>query len=144
MLARFKIRTYPSYTVKRTFAIFPSREALLEYEAALKVEREMEVHLGEAPESWKPKGAWKGMSAKEKKLAAEKEKKRKMDALKKGLDVFEGAWKDWKKIVKKEDAIEAVKVKDGEEEDTDHYRLTYYRKRFNSGATLLLRRSGVC
>lgn len=137
MLARFKIRTYPTYIVKRTFAIFPSRQALLEYEAALQVEKEMEFHLGDSPDSWKPKGSTKGLSAKEKEEEAEKEKRRKMEALKNGLELFDGAWKHWKAIVKREDGLEAAKIAAGEEEESEQYRLTYYRKRFNCGPCLL-------
>lgn len=136
MLARFKIRAYPSYPVKRTFALFPSRTALLEYEAALAVEKEIERCLGESPEGWKPKGSGEkraSMSKEEREEEAERERQRKMTLLKEGLAIFEDAWKTWRRLVGQADVAEERKRAAGTADDDGPYRLTYYRKRFDSG-----------
>jgi fanconi-associated nuclease 1 len=107
LLARFRLRTYPSYQVKRSFAIFDSRKQLLEYEEALKLERKMEECLGEV-DGFAKKGA-------------EREQ-----AWKIGEALFERVWPKWLKIVDEEKSS-------GHMEGNDEDRLTYYRKRFHPG-----------
>ncbi|KIJ69190.1 hypothetical protein HYDPIDRAFT_144969 [Hydnomerulius pinastri MD-312] len=46
LLSRFKKRAYPTYTYERTKLIWPTRDALLEYEAALILEGQVDAYLG--------------------------------------------------------------------------------------------------
>ena len=124
VLARFKIRTYPSYVVKRSFTIFTSRDALLDYEEALLVERRMEELLGEVLDSTKAKRKFT--------------KEDREQGLKEGLKIFEQIWPHWRTLVLKAQEKDSedsrlVKNEAGDMTEPPDDRLTYYRKRFLAG-----------
>lgn len=124
VLARFKIRNYPKYTVNRSFTIFANRQALVDYEEALLVERKMEELLGEVLDATRGK----------RKFTKEDRER----GLKEGLKVFEEVWPRWKMLVaeaqtKDAEAMKLVKDEDGNFSAPQDDRLTYYRKRFLAG-----------
>ena len=124
VLARFKIRTYPSYIVKRSFTIFSSRQRLVDYEEALIMERHMEELLGEVPDSTRGK----------RKLTKEDRER----GLQEGLKIFEQIWPRWNMLVAEAQAKDAedmqfIKNEDGDLVEPPDDRLTYYRKRFLAG-----------
>lgn len=128
LLARFGKRHYPTYRVSRTFAIFPSRQQLTQYERALDVERRIEDILGENPATWAPAlpaGAKRPFKTAEEKRAD----KDKMCA--EGVKLFEAVEDAWTRLCR--DAEREMK----KEEDDDERRLLYYRRRFHPGALVV-------
>ena len=129
MLARFRIRNYPVYPVKRSVAIFADRQALLDYEDALIMERKMETCMGEALDPSRGRG--------KQKLSREERER----GLKEGFALFEEVYPRWKRLVQEaqeKDLQEGKLVRENgtgkltEAPDLDD-RLTYYRKRFLAG-----------
>ena len=126
LLARFGKRRYPDYVVSRTFAIFPSRSLLKQYEEGLEVERRIEEILGETGWVTLPPGTKRPIKT------AEEKKREKDEMCRDGVELFlkvEGTWKALCKQAEKEMKSE---------EDDDEKRLLYYRRRFHPGL------SGVC
>jgi Fanconi-associated nuclease 1 len=126
VLSRFKIRNYPSYAVKRSFNIFANRQALVDYEEALILERRMEEFLGEAADPSKGRTT--------KKFTKEDREKGFRD----GLILFEEVYPRWLSLVaeaQQHDLERAKLVKDeyGDLQEPPDDRLTYYRKRFLAG-----------
>jgi len=124
VLARFKIRHYPVYSVKRTFNIFDSRQALVDYEEALLIERRMEEYTGEAPI----------LGTMKRKLTKEDREK----GFREGQKLFEEIYPRWQQLVKEAQASDAaanmlIKNEDGDLAPPPDDRLTYYRKRFLAG-----------
>lgn len=121
LLARFGKRRYPDYVVSRTWAIFPSRSLLKQYERALQVEQRVEEILGETGwEKLRPGEVRRIKSAEEKR--GEKEK-----MCKDGVELFEGVEGTWRALCKQAEG----EMKS--EEDDQEKRLLYYRRRFHPG-----------
>lgn len=122
VLARFKIRNYPSYEVKRSFGIFENRQALVDYEEALILERRIEELTGEAVDSSNSGRFRKG------------NKEQREADMREALTIFENVYPKWKEMVK------IAKLKDEQEKKERELKgiagddkLTYYRKRFLAG-----------
>lgn len=121
VLARFKIRNYPSYTVKRSITVFEDRQALVDYEEALLLERKIEELTGEAVDS---------TSANRFRRFT---KEGREEDMREALAIFEDLYPKWKEMVR------LAKLKDEEEEKERKAKgiaddkLTYYRKRFLAG-----------
>lgn len=128
VLSRFRIRNYPSYTVKRSFTIFANRQALLDYEEALIIERRMEEYLGEALDP--------SRSSTKKFTREDRER-----GLREGLKLFEECYPRWQSLVKEAQAKDVeiarerqcILDKNGDSAQPPDDRLTYYRKRFLAG-----------
>lgn len=128
VLSRFKIRNYPKYAVKRSFTIFADRQALLDYEEALIMERRMEEYLGEALDS--------SRGGSTKKFTREDRER----GFREGLKLFEECYPRWQALVKEAQAKDAELEQqrsafdeDGNPIEPPDDRLTYYRKRFLAG-----------
>lgn len=121
VLARFKIRNYPSYTVKRSFSIFEDRKALVDYEDALILERRIEELTGEAPDSTNA-----GRFRKSTKEQREKD-------MREALAIFEDVYPRWKEMVAVAKLKDEQEKKEREEQGIEDDKLTYYRKRFLAG-----------
>ena len=139
LLARFQKRNYPTYALSRSFAIFSSREDLIKYEIALKIEIDIETGLenAHAPVGGpRPSQTTNGVEKDEdvyKAEVAEWKKARsgvKRERYKRILEMFEIAWEAW--LV----CVEEAKRKDGREKKDD--RLSYYLKRFQVGELFIL------
>lgn len=121
LLARFGKRRFPDYVVSRTFAIFPSRPLLKQYEKALEVERRIEEILGEVGWEKLPAGA-------PRRIKTAEEKKAEKDAMcRDGIALFLSIEKSWEVLCK--GAEKEMKL----EEDDEEKRLLYYRRRFHPG-----------
>ncbi|GAA5843828.1 hypothetical protein JCM9279_000159 [Rhodotorula babjevae] len=137
LLARFGKRAYPTYTVSRSFALFPSRAVLREFEAAMAVEQRVEAALD---------GVWGPGVPKRAERETKEERLERYGEGVRAWEEIEGEWarlcaeaEDEARRVKKEEdeAVEAatsageaegeVKVQRGA-----HGRL-YYRRRFHPG-----------
>lgn len=141
LLARFQKRSYPEYQLSRSFTIFPNREELIKYEAALNIERDLEEALetAHAPVNGPRPSATtdNGTIEKDPDVLAQEvtewKKARtgaKQKRFKRILAMFEIAWEAWLKCVEEEKAKDALDCKKGKEDD----RLSYYLKRFHVGA----------
>ncbi|GAA5922491.1 hypothetical protein JCM3775_005748 [Rhodotorula graminis] len=137
LLARFGKRAYPTYTVSRSFALFPSRAVLREFEAAMAIEQRVEAALD---------GVWgPGVP----KRAERETKEERLERYGEGVRAWEEIEGEWSRLcaeaedearrVKKEEdeAVEAARAAgDGEGEGKGqrgaHGRL-YYRRRFHPG-----------
>ncbi|SCV67061.1 BQ2448_5707 [Microbotryum intermedium] len=128
LLARFGKRHYPSYTVRRTFSIFPSRVILRQYERALEVERRIEEYLGEA--GW---GSSSGPTRSRAAIAAERAKstKERSRDREKGhqmaLALFAEVEGTWRRMCRDAEAETNAGSESTEE------RFLYYRRRFHPG-----------
>ncbi|KAM0792071.1 hypothetical protein ACM66B_004775 [Microbotryomycetes sp. NB124-2] len=134
LLARFGKRHYPSYVVSRTFAIFPSRQILRQYENALAVERKIEDILGETGFSSNPgptmsASALREQAALRKKFpkTVEEKKLEKEKMCSDGVNLFLEVEQVWKDLCR-----EAEKEMKAEQDDLEK-RLLYYRRRFHPG-----------
>ncbi|GAA5895235.1 hypothetical protein JCM5296_002019 [Sporobolomyces johnsonii] len=115
LLARFGKRRYPTYTVSRSFAIFPSRLVLKQFESAMDIERRVEEALD---------GAWgAGVPARKEKETPEEKRAR----FREGIRVWEGVEDEWRAL-----CAEAEREMSDEEDDGEKRRL-YYRRRFHPG-----------
>ncbi|GAA5969565.1 hypothetical protein JCM21900_002347, partial [Sporobolomyces salmonicolor] len=115
LLARFGKRRYPTYTVSRSFAIFPSRLVLKQFESAMEIERRVEEALD---------GVWgAGVTARKEKETPEEKRAR----FREGIRVWEGVAEEWKTL-----CVEAEREMKDEEDDGAKRRL-YYRRRFHPG-----------
>ncbi|CEQ43030.1 SPOSA6832_04915, partial [Sporobolomyces salmonicolor] len=115
LLARFGKRRYPTYTVSRSFAIFPSRLVLKQFESAMEIERRVEEALD---------GVWgAGVTARKEKETPEEKRAR----FREGIRVWEGVEEEWKTL-----CVEAEREMRDEEDDGAKRRL-YYRRRFHPG-----------
>ena len=137
LLARFGKRAYPTYTVSRSFALFPSRAVLREFEAAMAVEQRVEAALDGVWGPGVPKRAER--ETKEERLARYGEGVR-------AWEEIEGEWArlcgeaehEARKVKKEEDEAVAAAAASGEGEGEGkgqrgaHGRL-YYRRRFHPG-----------
>lgn len=139
LLARFGKRTYPEYKVRRTFAIFPDRETLLNFEDALVAERDIEALVEtkfRQPAAPKPEKDGDNRQKKKERTPAQiKEaddlKREQEDVFRTGVKIAEDAYKPWR---------EAVRVgarADLEEPDEHKKALFYYRRRFDPGTCLI-------
>lgn len=115
LLARFGKRHYPSYTVSRSFALFPSRHVLREFEAAIEIERELEECL---------EGVWgPGVSKRaEKETSGER-----LERYRRGVAVWESIEAEWRRL------CEEAECEMKREEDDEEKRRLYYRRRFHPG-----------
>lgn len=129
LLARFGKRAYPSYVVARSFALFPSRATLREFEAAMGVEAAVEAALD---------GVWGPGVAKR----AEKEtKEERMGRYGEGVAVWEGIEEEWRRLCgEAEEGARRVKEEEeeaaGEQKEKGHkgaHGRLYYRRRFHPG-----------
>ncbi|KAK4048785.1 hypothetical protein OIV83_004551 [Microbotryomycetes sp. JL201] len=134
LLARFGKRHYPDYVVSRTFAIFPSRQVLRQYERALAVERKIEDILGETGFSPNPgptvsASALKEQAALRKKFpkTAEEKKLEKEKMCSDGVRLFKEVEDVWKELCR------AAEVEMKAEQDDVEKRLLYYQRRFHPG-----------
>ncbi|KAL8293066.1 hypothetical protein RQP46_000760 [Phenoliferia psychrophenolica] len=141
LLARFGKRRYPSYEVKRSYNLWPNRDALIDFEVALAAEREIEqlvetkfraLPKPDSDQTKKPKKGGKEPKEKKEKskaqLKIEEDRKKEQEAVwQRGLDIFERVEPTWKKSVK------AAKKEDANEPDEEKKGLLYYRKRFDPG-----------
>ncbi|KAK4052984.1 hypothetical protein OIO90_004108 [Microbotryomycetes sp. JL221] len=138
LLARFGKRHYPSYTVSRTFSIFPSRDMLRQYERALAVERKIEDILGETgftSSSSSSSGggptlsstALKELAAIRRLKTSEEKRLEKEQMCADGVALFAQVEQAWRKICN--EAEQEMK----QEEDDQEKRLLYYRRRFHPG-----------
>ncbi len=117
--------------MSRSFAIFPSREVLLEFEGALKLERELEEILEETwavavPSSRTAKSGPKSKA----RYSTEQERKDDMDKIRipkwrEGVAIMEGVWDKWLLMCEEQ----RVKAEEGEEKGE----LVYFRSRFHPG-----------
>ena len=137
LLARFGKRAYPTYTVSRSFALFPSRAVLREFEAAMAVEQRVEAALDGVWGPGVPKRAER--ETKEERLARYGEGVR-------AWEEIEGEWArlcgeaedEARRVKKEEDEAVAAAAASGEGEGEGkgqrgaHGRL-YYRRRFHPG-----------
>ncbi|GAA5879167.1 hypothetical protein JCM1840_006215 [Sporobolomyces johnsonii] len=115
LLARFGKRRYPTYTVSRSFAIFPSRLVLKQFESAMDIERRVEEALD---------GAWgAGVAARKEKETPDEKRAR----FREGIRVWEGVEDEWRALCE-----EAEREMRDEEDDGEKRRL-YYRRRFHPG-----------
>ncbi|GAA6043410.1 hypothetical protein JCM8097_008577 [Rhodosporidiobolus ruineniae] len=121
LLARFGKRRYPSYTVSRSFALFPSRGVLLAFERAIDTEKRLEECLD---------GAWAaGVQLGKRAAGAERESKgERMERYARGVRIWEAeAEGEWRALCE-----EAEKEMNAQEDDEEK-RLLYYRRRFHPG-----------
>lgn len=131
LLARFGKRHYPAYTVSRSFSIFPSRQALLEFEQALALENELEEILVDTwavavPSSRTAKSGAKSKAQFSTKELREKELQEiRIPRWREGIQLFEGVWDRWKELCQL--------VKKEEMEDDTKTELVYFRRRFDQG-----------
>ncbi|BGO89330.1 hypothetical protein JCM10020v2_000956 [Rhodotorula toruloides] len=115
LLARFGKRHYPSYTVSRSFALFPSRHVLREFEAAIEIERELEECL---------EGVWgPGVPKRSEKETSEE----RLDRYRRGVAVWESIEAEWRRL------CEEAECEMKSEEDDEEKRRLYYRRRFHPG-----------
>ncbi|GAA5968795.1 hypothetical protein JCM3765_001268 [Sporobolomyces pararoseus] len=114
LLARFGKRRYPDYIVSRSFSIFPSRQALKQFEAAMEIEKKVEEAL---------EGVWgPGVPKRERETAEEKRAR-----FKAGTKIWEEVEDEWKELCRE------AETEMKEEEDGDEKRRLYYRRRFHPG-----------
>ncbi|BFZ62220.1 hypothetical protein YB2330_003305 [Saitoella coloradoensis] len=107
ILARISKRKFPEYIVERTSNVFASRQALLEYEDAIKLKAEVDNIL-----------EFNGTPGEE--------------GLRRVLAIFESIWDKWKDLVSRETEIEAnLDALSAEEQ-----RAAYYLRRFTAGWVL--------
>ncbi|GAA5840395.1 hypothetical protein JCM11251_006549 [Rhodosporidiobolus azoricus] len=121
LLARFGKRRYPTYTVSRSFSIFPSREVLLRFERAVETERQLEECLD---------GAWAaGLQLGKRKQGEKEGKEERLDRYRRGVEIWEGGGveAEWRGLC--EEAEREMKC----QEDDEEKRLLYYRRRFHPG-----------
>lgn len=110
VLARSRRRNYPRYQVQRSSRVFPSRENLLAFEEALRIEAEMEELLQWGDNS---EATWQ-----------------------KALKLFESIWPIWKRTV---DDFDLQQSKRGDVAGASTWsvdasdRMTYHRMRFHAG-----------
>lgn len=131
LLARFGKRHYPDYDVSRSFAIFPSRAVLLEFEDALRLERELEEILDETwgvavPSSRTAKSGPKSKA----RYSTEQERKEDLEKIRlpkwrEGVAIMEGVWDRWLEMCEEQ----RIKAEQGEEKGE----LVYFRSRFHPG-----------
>ncbi|GAA6045103.1 hypothetical protein NBRC10513_004905 [Rhodotorula toruloides] len=115
LLARFGKRHYPSYTVSRSFALFPSRHVLREFEAAIEIERELEECL---------EGVWgPGVPKRSEKETSEE----RLERYRRGVAVWESIEAEWRRL------CEEAECEMKSEEDDEEKRRLYYRRRFHPG-----------
>ncbi|GAA6016966.1 hypothetical protein JCM10207_007864 [Rhodosporidiobolus poonsookiae] len=122
LLARFGKRRYPSYTVSRSFRLFPSRAVLVAFEHAVETERRLEACLD---------GAWAAGLVTSKKRAAE---------LKEGKDERWARYANGVRIWE-DDGVEGLwdgmcdeaEREMGKLDDDEDKRVLYYRRRFHPG-----------
>ncbi|GAA5976907.1 hypothetical protein JCM11641_002192 [Rhodosporidiobolus odoratus] len=119
LLARFGKRRYPSYTVSRSFSIFPSRFVLLYFEKAVEIEKQLEECLD---------GAWAAGLVTGKKKVEKESKEEKLARYRRGADIWDcGMEEEWVRLCEEaETEMNATK-------DDDEKRLLYYRRRFHPG-----------
>jgi len=122
MLAKMKLRNYPTYQVIRTNSIFDSREQLMKYEEALSLEKDFDELLVNERKPWNEDEQGRARRQEAKTLR-----------LKKALDVFESAWLRWQQTVMEEDdRLEQLQLCQKLDEG-DYDALNYYKKRFHQG-----------
>ncbi|BGP45790.1 hypothetical protein JCM10450v2_001620 [Rhodotorula kratochvilovae] len=122
LLARFGKRTYPSYTVQRSFALFPSRHALRQFEAAMAVEKAVEEALDGGWVAGVPKRA-------EKESAAERTAR-----YERGVAAWEAVEAEWRALcVAAEAEHKRVEGEGAGARGEDEARRMYYRRRFHPG-----------
>ncbi|EGG09831.1 uncharacterized protein MELLADRAFT_103952 [Melampsora larici-populina 98AG31] len=129
-LARFKLRTYPTYHVTRTSSIFESRDSLIKYERALLMEKEMEDCLNGASyvgSQREPKRVMVDKVEEKEKRKTEKDRR-----MKKGEEIFRRAWIEWQEALKEED--QRIELDRANRRDEDPMR--YYRRQFYPGHPL--------
>lgn len=119
LLARMKIRNYPTYQVKRSFSPFSSRSQLLSYDQALRSERTMLEFLGDMEPG----------------LATRSRPLQKEERIKLGLELFELVYPLWKQIVDEQNSLESSTVILLDDTDEDSNTQSYYRMRFHPGKT---------
>ncbi|GAA5917685.1 hypothetical protein JCM6882_008325 [Rhodosporidiobolus microsporus] len=119
-LATIGPRRYPSYTVSRSFSIFPSREVLVRFERAVETERQLEECLD---------GGWAAGVTLGKRKQGEKEgKDEKLKRYRRGADIWEnGVEAEWRELC--DEAEREMKC----QEDAKEKRLLYYQRRFHPG-----------
>ncbi|GAA6012142.1 hypothetical protein JCM11491_001762 [Sporobolomyces phaffii] len=114
LLARFGKRRYPNYIVSRSFSIFPSRQSLKQFEAAMDIERRVEEALD---------GIWgAGVPKRERETPDEKRAR-----FREGIEIWKEVEDEWKEL-----CLEA-EAEMKQEEDGDEKRRLYYRRRFHPG-----------
>lgn len=143
LLSRFEKRSYPDYTITRQFAIFPDRDALLEFERAVRLEQHVEAILeiarspcgGHRPSATSAGGTVKkGGQQLEQEVEAwqrgrRAEKRRRWSNVK---DVFETSWRMWRQALETEQATRPQVTDPADPDD----RRTYYLRRFRPGWVL--------
>ncbi|GAA6056318.1 hypothetical protein JCM3770_000667 [Rhodotorula araucariae] len=126
LLARFGKRTYPTYTVQRSFALFPSRRVLRQFEAAMAVERAVEEALD---------GVW-GPGTPRRVLGAEKEKESaeaRRTRYAAGVSAWEAVEGEWRALCAAAEEESERERTQGGEDGEDAARRLYYRRRFHPG-----------
>ena len=131
LLARFGKRNYPDYAVSRSFVIFSSREVLVEFEDALRLERELDEILDETWAVAVPSSrtAKSGPNSKAK-FSTEQERKRDLESIRipkwrEGVALMEAVWDRWLGICDERQ----IKAESGGDEGE----LVYFRSRFHPG-----------
>ncbi|GAA6000814.1 fanconi-associated nuclease 1 [Rhodotorula paludigena] len=127
LLARFGKRTYPSYVVSRSFALFPSRAVLRTFEAAMRVEQRLEVAL---------EGAWGAGLPRRAERETPAERKERYEEGCRAWEEVEGEWRAL--CAEAEDEMRRLKKEEEESGDEarckeDERRRLYYRRRFHPG-----------
>lgn len=130
VLARFQLRAYPRYHVLRSEAIFPSRSALIRYEKALEMEREMDECLMTSVEELRTTqrgGILDPVEEKQRRRTAKDARMRR------GHEILMIAYEEWKSAVKEADERLTQKCHGVMTEEDERY--NYYLKQFHPGSS---------